>query len=89
MTGKKVSTEQVKVMEMFIAEPHHWFYSSTVADKTNVPSGTIRHLLLMFFKFGVLERTDTFGGYKYRLSPTAEEQPYFRRVQEVAAVIQQ
>ncbi len=89
MMDKLISSQQVRVLEVFAEQPRHWFDSNTVADKTNIPSSTVRHLLLMFFKFEVLERTDTFDGYKYRLSPTAEEEPYFRRVQEVAAVMQQ
>ena len=89
MTGKKVSAEQVKVMDIFIVEPRRWFDSTTVAKTTNVPGSTVRHLLLTFFKFGLLERKDVYGGYRYRLSSTAKAQPYFTRVQEAAVVIQQ
>jgi DNA-binding IclR family transcriptional regulator len=88
-SGKRVSVEQVKVLDIFIAEPRRWFASTTVAKTTNVPGSTVRHLLLTFFKFGLLERNDVYGGYRYRLSSTAKAQPFFTRVQEAAIVIQQ
>lgn len=84
MTGKRVSAEQVKVMAVFNAEPYHWFDSNTVAKRTSIPGSTARHLLLMFFKFGLLERAEAFGGYRYRRSPTAETQDYFLRMQQTA-----
>jgi DNA-binding IclR family transcriptional regulator len=89
MTGKRISAEQVLVMNIFIAVPLHWFDSNAIAKTASIPGSTVRHLLLTFFKLGLLERTETFGGYRYRLSPTAATQPYFRRVQEATVVIQQ
>lgn len=89
MTGKKVSAEQVRVLEVFIAAPKRWMDSNAVAKATSIPASTARHLLLTFYKLGLLERAEVFGGYRYRLSSTAQEQPYFHRVQEAAAVIQQ
>jgi DNA-binding IclR family transcriptional regulator len=74
-------------MNVFIAESNQWFDSNTIVQKTGVPASTVRHLLLNFFKLGLLERADVFGGYRYRLSPTARAQPYFKRVQEAAAVM--
>ena len=88
-SGKRVSVEQVKVLELFIAEPRRWFDSNAVAETTNVPGSTVRHLLLTFFKFELLERNEVYGGYRYRLSSTAKAQPYFTRVQDAAVVIQQ
>lgn len=89
MTGKQISVAQVKVMELFVAERKQWLDSNTVINKTKIPSSTVRHLLLMFFKFGLLEKADMFGAYRYRLSAEAEQQPYFLRLMEAAAVIQQ
>jgi hypothetical protein len=37
---------------------------------------------------GLLDRLEVHGGYRYRLSPSAQTQPYFQRLQEAAAVIQ-
>jgi hypothetical protein len=79
--------QQVKVMGN--AEPQQWFDCNTVANATSISCVTVRHLLLTFFKFALLERAEVFGGYRYRLSPTADTQPYFLRVQEATAVIQQ
>lgn len=88
-SGKRVSVEQVKVLNIFIAEPRRWFDSTTVAKATIVPDSTVRHLLLTFFTLGLLERNEVYGGYRYRLSSTAKSLPYFARVQDAAAVIQQ
>jgi len=87
MTGKKVSAEQVKVMDIFNAEPLLWLDSKTVANRTNIPGSTVRHLLLTFSKFGLLDRTDTSAGYRYRLSPSAENHNYFLRVKEAAHLL--
>jgi DNA-binding IclR family transcriptional regulator len=87
MTGKKVSAEQVAVMSEFLYERTHWFDSRTIQQKTGIPGSTVRHLLFAFFKLGLLERADLFDGYRYRLSPSAQTQPYFQRVQEAAAVM--
>lgn len=88
MTGKQISKQQLTVMQMFIAAPKQWFNSSEIAQKTSLPGSTVRHLLLMFHKFALLERAEVFGGYRYRVSPTAARQPYFGRLQETAAVMQ-
>lgn len=87
MTGKKVSAAQVRVMAIFIDEPGAWFDATAIEHKAEVPGSTVRHLLLNFVKLGLLERADVFGGYRYRLSPTARAQPYFKRVQEAAEVM--
>ncbi len=88
MTGKQISAEQVKLMGVFTAAPKQWFDSNTVSTATSLPGSTVRHLLLMFHKFGLLERAEVFGGYRYRLSPKAESQDYYCRVQEAATVMQ-
>ena len=88
MTGKKISTEQLKAINVFIAESNRWFDCNSVAHATELPGSTIRHLLFTFFKMGLLDRLEVFGGYKYRLSPTAQAQPYFARLMEAAAVMQ-
>jgi len=88
VTGKQVSAEQVKTVMLFVAEPELWFDSNTVAQKTQLPGSTVRHFLLTLLSLGILERVNVYGGYRYRLSPTAEAQPYFARVQEAAAVMQ-
>jgi hypothetical protein len=87
--GKKISKEQVAVMEVFIHEPKQWFDGHTITQKTGIPGSTVRHLLLMFHKFDLLERAEVFGGYRYRLSANAEAQPYFERIKAAAAVMQQ
>jgi DNA-binding IclR family transcriptional regulator len=87
MTGKKVSAEQVRVMAIFIDEPASWFDATAIEHKAEVPGSTVRHLLLNFFKLELLERAEVYGGYRYRLSPTARELPYFKRVQEAAEVL--
>jgi hypothetical protein len=87
MTGKKVSAEQVKVMAVFLAEPKQWFDSNTIERKTEVPASSIRHFLFTFFRLGLLERVEVHRGYRYRLSPTADQQPYLQRLREAAAVI--
>jgi DNA-binding IclR family transcriptional regulator len=88
MNGKRVSMEQVKLMDIFITESEQWFDCNAVALRTAIPGSTVRHLLLNFFKLGLLERAEVFGGYRYHLSPTAQAQPYFKRVQEAAAVME-
>jgi DNA-binding IclR family transcriptional regulator len=87
MTGKRVSAEQLKVMAVFMAEPQEWLDSSQVERKTEVPGSTVRHFLFAFLRLGLLERLEVHGGYRYRLSPTAETQPYFQRLQEAAAAM--
>jgi len=87
MTGKRVSAQQMKVMAVFTGEPHGWFDSRDIERRTELPGSTIRHFLLTFMKLGLLDRLETHGGYRYRLSPKAEAQPYFERLQEVAATM--
>jgi len=87
MTGKRISAEQVKVMAVFTTEPHGWFDSNAIQRKAEVSSSSATHFLLALLKFGVLERLEVFPGYLYRLSPKAEAQPYFHRVQEAAAAM--
>jgi DNA-binding IclR family transcriptional regulator len=87
VTNKKVSAEQVKLMDIFITEPEQWVDCKAVALRTAIPGSTLRHLLFNFFKLGILERAEVFGGYRYRLSPTAQAQPYFARVLEAATVM--
>jgi predicted transcriptional regulator len=89
MTGKRLSGEQVKVLTVFIAEPQQWFDGNTVERKTELPASSIRHFLYSFFKLGLLERFEAHRGYRYRLSASAESQPYFRRVLEAAEVIRE
>jgi hypothetical protein len=88
VTGKQISPEQVRVTAVFVDEPEQWFDCNAVAHTTELPGSTIRHLLFTFFKMHLLERLEVHGGYRYRLSRTAQAQPYFRRVQEAAAVMQ-
>jgi hypothetical protein len=88
LTGKQISPEQVRAMAVFIAESEQWFDCNAVAHTTELPGSTIRHLLFTFFKMGLLDRLEVFGGYRYRLSPTAQGQTYFERLQEAAAVMQ-
>jgi hypothetical protein len=88
VTGKKVSPEQVRLMAVFIAEPEAWFDATAIELETAIPGSSIRHLLFTFFKMHLLERLEVHGGYRYRLSPTAQAQPYFERVQEAAEVMQ-
>jgi DNA-binding IclR family transcriptional regulator len=87
MTGKRVSAQQVRVMAVFTSEPQGWFGSSEVGRRTDVPGSTVRHFLLAFLRLGLLERLEVHGGYRYRLSPEAGAQPYFRRLQEAAAAM--
>jgi hypothetical protein len=86
--GKKVSKQQILVMAEFIAEPRQWHQSRDIEHKTGVTGSTVRHLLFTLFRFNLLERFEAFGGYRYRLSPTAQVQPYFRRLQEATVVMQ-
>jgi DNA-binding IclR family transcriptional regulator len=88
MTGKKVSVQQTRTMTAFLAEPESWFDCTAVERKTGLPGSSVRHFLFSFFKLGLLERVDVYGGYRYRLSPTAQAQPYFQRLKEAAAVMQ-
>jgi len=76
MTGKRISAQQVKVMAVFTGEPQEWFDSSTV-----------RHFLFSFLRLGLLDRLEMHDGYRYRLSPKAEAQPHFRRLQDAAAAM--
>jgi DNA-binding IclR family transcriptional regulator len=87
MTGKRISEQQVKVMAVFTADPEGWLDSSAIERKTGLPGSTIRHFLFTFFRLGLLERVETHGGYRYRLSPEAKKQPYWERLQEAAAVM--
>jgi DNA-binding IclR family transcriptional regulator len=87
VTGKKVSEQQVLVMAEFTSSPQRWRESRDIEHQTGVPGSTVRHLLLTLSTLGILDRSEMFGGYRYRLSPTAQGQPYFGRVQEAAAVM--
>jgi DNA-binding IclR family transcriptional regulator len=88
MTGKRVSEQQIRVMAVFTAEAESWFDGEAIVHKTGLPGSTVRHFLLNFFKLGMLERAEVFGGYRYRLSSTAHVQPYFLRIQEATVVMQ-
>jgi hypothetical protein len=87
MTGKRISAEQVKVMAVFRANPDGWFDSNQVERSAEVPGSTVRHFLFTFLQLGLLGRVEVHGGYRYRLSHTAEAQPYFRRLQQAAAAM--
>ena len=87
MTGKRVSAEQLRVMVVFTSDPQGWLDSSDIERKTEVPGSSIRHFLFTFMRLGLLDRVETHGGYRYRLSPKAEAQPYFERRQEAAAAM--
>lgn len=87
MTGKRISAQQVKVMAVLTGEPQEWSDSSAVERKTGIPVSTIRHFLFTFLRLGLLERLEVHGGYRYRLSPEAGTQPYFRRPQDAAAAM--
>jgi len=87
MTGKRVSAEQVKVMLVFTSEPQGWFDSGTIGRRTELPESSVRHFLFVFLRLGLLERVEVHGGYRYRLSPGADKQPYFQRLQEAAAAM--
>jgi hypothetical protein len=63
---KKVSAEQVRVLAVLMAEPLQWCDCNAVAHKTDPPGSTIRHLLFTFFKMGILDRLEVYGGYRYR-----------------------
>jgi hypothetical protein len=88
MTGKKVSAQQTRMMTAFLAEPESWFDGTAIVRKTGLPGSSVRHFLFNFYKLGLLERVDVYGGYRYHLSPTAQAQPYFQRLKEAAAVMQ-
>ena len=87
MTGKRISAEQVTVMAVFTSEPEGWFDSTGIERRTELPGSTIRHYLFSFLRLGLLNRVEVHNGYRYRLSPNAEAQPYFRRLQEAAAAM--
>lgn len=87
MTGKRVSAEQVKVMAVFTGDPQGWFDGRDLERMTGVPASSVRHFLFEFMKLGLLERLETHGGYRYRLSASAEAQPYFERLREAAAAM--
>ncbi len=87
MTGKRVSAKQVKVMAVFMVEPQQWFDSNAIERKTEIPGSSVRHFLFGFLRLGLLDRVEVHGGYRYRLSPNAETQPYFQRLQEAAAAM--
>ena len=88
MTGKEVPKQQVLVVTVFIAEPQRWHQSRAIEHKTGVPGSTVRQLLLTLSRLGILDRSEMFGGYRYRLSSTARARPYFGRLQEASAVMQ-
>ena len=87
MTGKRISAQQVKVMAVFMAEPQEWLDSNAIGRKTEIPGSSVRHFLFAFLRLGLLDRVEVHGGYRYRLSPKAGTQPYFRRLQEAAAAM--
>lgn len=87
MTGKRVSVEQVKVIDVFRAEPRSWFGSDDVGRRTGLPTSSIRHFLHTFHKLGLIERVEVYPGYRYRLSSKAEAQPYFEKLCEASAVM--
>jgi DNA-binding IclR family transcriptional regulator len=87
MTGKRISAEQLKAMAVFTSEPEDWFDCHAIEQKTGLPASTIRHLLFTFFRFGLLERFEVHRGYRYRLSPKAEAQPYFAKLREASGVM--
>ena len=87
MTGKRISAQQVKVMAVFTGEPQEWSDSSAIERRTGVPGSTVRHFLFSFLRLGLLDRLEMHDGYRYRLSPKAEAQPHFRRLQDAAAAM--
>ena len=87
MTGTRISAEQVKVMAVFMAEPQEWLDSNAVERRTGIPGSSVRHFLFAFLRLGLLDRVEVHGGYRYRVSPKAGTQPYFRRLREAAAAM--
>lgn len=87
MEKKEISREQVKVIGTFASLSDDWLSSSDVARHTEVAFGTVGHLLLDFYRLGILERFESFPGYLYRLSPKALDHPYFAKLQQAAEIM--
>jgi hypothetical protein len=87
MTGKRVSREQVKVMDVLLADSQQWVDSNTVAFKCAVPSSSVRHFLLTFYKLGLLERVEMHNGYRYRPCLAIDDHPYLLRLRRAATVM--
>ena len=87
MTGKRLSAEQVKAVAIFTGNPEGCFYTNGIERRTRVPGNTVRHFMFTLFRLRLLERVELHGGYRYRLSPEADKQPYYQRLQEAAAAM--
>jgi DNA-binding IclR family transcriptional regulator len=87
MTGNRISAEQVRVMAVFTGDPEGWLDSNQVERKTGLPGSTVRHFQFTFLRLGLLDRLELHGGYRYRLSPEADKQPYYQRLQEAGAAM--
>jgi hypothetical protein len=87
MTGKRVPKEQVKVMDVLLADGRKRVDSNTVAFESAVPSSSVRHFLLAFYRLGLLERVEMHNGYRYRLRLAVDDHPYLSRLRRAATVM--
>jgi hypothetical protein len=88
LSGQISHRDRMKPNGAFCPPQHSPATPSPSAHTTERPGSTIRPLLFTFFKMGLLDRLEVFGGYKYCLSAAANTHPYFERIQEPAAVLQ-
>ena len=89
MEKKEVSREQVRVIETFTSRPDDWLSTSDVSRHSDVKVGTVTHLVLDFYRLGILERFEAFPGFRYRLSPKAAEPPYFAKLRQAATIMKE
>jgi DNA-binding IclR family transcriptional regulator len=87
MEKKEISREQVKVIGTFVSRSGDWLSSSDVVRHSEVVGSTVRHLVLDFHRLGLLERFESFPGYRYRLSLKATEHPYLEKLQQAAEIM--
>jgi hypothetical protein len=86
MVPKQVSPEQTRVISLFLTNPQRWFTVVEIEKEADVADSTARAFGVAYFRMKILERVEPFGGYKYRLSPDAVNDPYVKQVLQLLEI---
>ncbi len=89
MERSEVSIHEIRVFNVFRANPGRWMSNHDVAAKTEgIAHRTVRAHTGKLVKAGILDQAEVFPGHRYRLSEMAAKRnpAYTRRLEQAASV---
>jgi hypothetical protein len=77
-----ISAHEIRILDVLRKNKGVWLTSQEVSAQAKVSDRTARMHLLRFVKMNIIERTQTFPGYRYRWKHAAEQTngEYLRRI---------